>query len=245
MEHAVMATSLIRPAASEGKGDEAPLVFEDDVIDAIAAAVKCSPAEADVIRKAVLEGQELPLDPALYKQVQRFRAYAFCKSHGVAYGAVVWALAWHKARNPAGFWRSTLKHANSMYRRWVHPHEASAHIDITPPQEEMFALSPSEQWKKYGYWTGPKMVPGAFVRKCYGDVYQFKGPLATARNYKTKYGKRLCFLTVGVGDREYINVTMPFPVDSKKWGAVEGVAKLAESGVYNGMTVKSTWLKGS
>lgn len=243
MEDAVLATSLIRPAAAEGKGEEKPLVFEDDVIDAIAEAVGCTPAEADVIRKAVLEGKDIPLDEDLLRQVKRFRSYAFCKSHGVAYGAVVWALAWHKARNPAGFWRSTLKHANSMYRRWVHPHEASAYIGIEPPQAEMFPLSPSEQWRKYGFWTNSKMIPGAFVRRCYNDLYQFKGPLATFRNYKTKYGKRLAFLTVGVGDREYINVTMPFPVDAKKWGAVEGTARLAESGVFNGVTVESTWLK--
>ena len=244
MEDAVLATSLIRPAAAEGlkDKDERQLIFEDDVIDAISEAVGCSAAEADRIRRVVTKGQDADLEPELLKKVKRFRAYAFCKSHGVAYGAVVWALAWHKVRNPAAFWRSTLKHANPMYRRWVHPHEASAHITVDPPQAEMFPLSPSEQWRKYGYWTGSKMIPGAFLRRCYNDVYQFKGPLATARNYTTKYGKKLCFLTVGIGDRSYINVTMPHGVDVKKWGAVEGVARLAESGVFNGVNVKSAWL---
>ena len=243
MEHAVLATSLIRPAASEGTKEENPLVYEDDVIDAIADAVQCTPAEADVIRKAIVKGEDLPLDPDLMRQVKRFRAYAFCKSHGVAYGAVVWALAWHKARNPERFWRATLKHAQPIYRRWVHPHEASAHIRVEPPQAELVPLHPHQEWKKYGYWTSPKMVPGAFLRHCYNDVYQFRGPLATARNYTTKYGKKLCFLTVGVGDREYLPVTMPHAVDTHKWGAVEGVARLSETGVFNGVNVKSAWLR--
>lgn len=244
MEHAVLATSLIRPAASEGSKDKDDriLVFEDDVIDAIAQAVKCSPAEADVIRRAVTKGADVDLEPDLLKKVKRFRAYAFCKSHGVAYGAVVWALAWHKARSPDKFWRATLRHAQPIYRRWVHPHEAAAHIPIDPPQGELFRLSPSEEWRKYGYWTTADMIPGALFRRCYGDIYQFRGPLATARNYTTKYGKKLCFLTVGIGPQTYINVTMPQAVDTHKWGAVEGVAKMSEAGTLTGITVKSAWL---
>ena len=244
MEHAVLATSLIRPAASEGakdKGDEA-LVFEDDVIDAIAKAVRCTPAEADVIRRTVAKGKDVDLPPDLLRKVKRFRAYAFCKSHGVAYGAVVWALAWHKARNPAAFWTATLKHAQPIYRRWVHPHEAAAHIPLERPQGEMFAMAPVQEWRKYGYWTDTKMLPQAYLRSVGGNLYAFRGPLATARNYRTKYGKRLCFLTVGVGDREYLNVTMPFGVEYHKWRAVEGFAELSEKGVYTGVNVRSAWL---
>ena len=244
MEHAILATSLIRPAASEGtkdKGDE-QLVFEDDVIAAIAKAVRCTPAEADVIRRTVAKGKDVDLPPDLLRKVKRFRAYAFCKSHGVAYGAVVWALAWHKARNPADFWTATLKHAQPIYRRWVHPHEASAHISLERPQAEMFDLSSVQEWRKYGYWRGPGMLPQAYLRPVSGNLYAFRGPLATARNYRTKYGKRLCFLTVGVGDREYLNVTMPFGVEYHKWRAVEGFAELTEKGLYNGVNVKSAWL---
>lgn len=242
LDDAVLATSLIRPAASEGKKDDKPLVFEDDVIDAIAAAVSCTPAEADNIRRVVAKGQEADIEPELLKKVKRFRAYAFCKSHGVAYGAVVWALAWHKVRQPAEFWRSTLRHADSMYRSWVHPHEAAAYIPIEPPHPELFTLPPAEEWRKYGYWTSSGMLPGAFVRPCYNNVVQFRGPLATARNYKTKFGKPLCFLTIGVGPRQYLNVTMPHFVDTKKWRAVEGVAKVSENGIYHGVSLKSAWM---
>lgn len=242
MEHAVLATSLIRPAASEGARDDKPLVFEDDVIDAIAAAVDCTPAEADVIRRAVSKGRDADLEPMLLAKVKRFRAYAFCKSHGVAYGAVVWALAWHKARNPKRFWEATLRHAQPIYRRWVHPHEAAAHIDVRPPQGQLFPLSHVEEWRRYGYWTKPTMMPGAFVKPVAGNTVQFRGPLATARNYTTKEGKKLCFLTVGVGDRQYINVTMQNALDTSRWRAVEGVAVLGPNGVYSGTSVRSAWM---
>jgi DNA polymerase III alpha subunit len=245
MEHAVLATSLIRPAAAEGaKGakEDRPLVFEDDVIAVIAEAVKCSPAEADVIRRAVAKGRAVDLEPELLKRVQRFRAYAFCKSHGVAYGAVVWALAWHKARNPEAFWKATLRHAQPIYRKWVHPHEAAAHISTLRPQSELFPLTSLQQWRQYGYWSDPKMIPGAYLRKIGDGLVTFRGPIATARNYTTKAGKKLCFLTVGVGDRDYITVTHPTGLPWHQWGAAEGTAKLSEKGVYTGISIRRAWM---
>ena len=244
MEHAVLATSLIRPAAADGKKEERPLVFEDDVIDAISEAVKCSPAEADVIRRLVAKGVDVPgLDEDTLRKVQRFRAYAFCKSHGIAFGAVVWALAWHKARNPDRFWTATLKHAQPMYSRWVHPHEAAAHIPVHPPQMEMFPLSSVEQWRKYGYWTSPNMLRDAFLKTVDASTVEFRGPIATARNYKTKYGKLICFITIGVGNQQYLTFTMPHGVNLKKMWAVQGRAKLSPSGVYTGQSIQSAWLR--
>lgn len=244
MEHAVLATSLIRPAAADGKKEESPLVFEDDVIDAIAATVKCTPDEADVIRRLVAKGHDVPdLDPDLLRKVKRFRAYAFCKSHGIAFGAVVWALAWHKARNPDKFWTATLKHAQPMYSRWVHPHEAAPYIDIHPPQTEMFPLSSVEQWRKYGYWTSRHMFKDAWVRSVDEKTVEFQGPIATSRNYKTKYGKVLCFITVGVGDQKYLTVTMPHGVNLQKTWAVRGKAKIGPTGTYSGISIQSAWLK--
>lgn len=243
MEHAVLATSLIRPAAAEGKGDDKPLVFEDDVIEAIASTVKCTPEEADLIRRAVADGANPPdLSPELLKKVKRFRAYAFCKSHGIAFGAVVWALAWHKARHPAKFWTATLKHAQPMYHRWVHPHEAAPYITVHPTQNEIFPMSSVDQWRKYGYWTSPKMLEDAWVKPIGDDQVAFQGPVATSRNYKTKYGKMLCFITLGVGDQKYLTVTMPHSVRLKGW-AVKGIAKVGASGTYTGTSIHPAWLK--
>lgn len=245
MEHAVLATALIRPAAAEGKKEERPLVFEDDVIDAIAEAVQCTPDEADVIRRAVAKGYEPEvLDPVTLRKVKRFRAYAFCKSHGIAFGAVVWALAWHKARHPAKFWTSTLKHAQPMYARWVHPHEAAAHINVEPPQAELFPLSSIEQWRKYGYWTSPQMLRDAWIRTVSETLVEFQGPVATYRNYKTKYGKLICFVTVGVGNQQYLTFTMPHGLNLSRSWAIRGKAKVGSSGLYSGVSVQSAWLNG-
>jgi hypothetical protein len=257
MEDAMLATSLIRPAAAEDKRSEDPLVYEDDVISAIAKACRCSPDLADAIRRAIVkgrgdevvgpDGEPILKDPVLRKRVEAFRAYAFCKSHGVAYGAVVWALAYHKARNPERFWKSTLAHAHSMYRPWVHPHEASPYVDTRPKQEELFNLTLGEEWKKFGYWSSPQMVPGAELFELSDDSerWRFCGPIAASRVWYSKKDKRrLTFLTVGVAPQTYINVTVPFGLPAGAWTAVEGVAKRSANGDYSATLVRECYLGG-
>jgi len=257
MEDAMLATSLIRPAAAEDKRSEDPLVYEDDVISAIAKACRCSPDLADAIRRAIVkgrgdevvgpDGEPILKDPVLRKRVEAFRAYAFCKSHGVAYGAVVWALAYHKARNPERFWKSTLAHAHSMYRPWVHPHEASPYVDTRPKQEELFNLTLGEEWKKFGYWSSPQMVPGAGLFELSDDSarWRFCGPIAASRVWYSKKDKRrLTFLTVGVAPQTYINVTVPFGLPAGAWTAVEGVAKRSANGDYSATLVRECYLGG-
>jgi DNA polymerase III alpha subunit len=237
MEDAMLATSLIRPAAAEDKNNEDPLVYEDDVIVAIARACECSHETADLVRRALAkksgtevlghDGQPILKDPSLRRRVEAFRAYAFCKSHGVAYGAVVWALAYHKARNPASFWRSTLTHAHSMYRSWVHPHEASPYADVRQPQRTLFPLTSLAEWENYGHWSSPDMVPGTHLLQIESTpgVWSFRGPIAASRLwYSDKDKQQRTFLTVGVAARKYINVTVPYNVPANLWNAVQGKA---------------------
>ena len=257
MEDAMLATSLIRPAAAEDKRSEDPLVYEDDVITAISRACKCTPDMADAIRRAIVkgkgqevvgpDGEPILKNPALRKRVEAFRAYAFCKSHGVAYGAVVWALAYHKARDPQRFWKSTLEHAHSMYRPWVHPHEAAPFMDTRPRQEEMFSLDSRGEWQRYGYWTSPQMVPGAelFELEDGSDRWRFCGPIAASRVWYSKKDKRkLTFLTLGVGPQTYVNITVPFGLPAGGWTAAEGVAKRSKAGEFNATLVRECYLGG-
>lgn len=257
MEDAMLATSLIRPAAAEDKRSEEPLVYEDDVITAISKACKCPPDMADAIRRAIVkgkgqevvgpDGEPILKDPALRKRVEAFRAYAFCKSHGVAYGAVVWALAYHKARDPQRFWRSTLAHAHSMYRPWVHPHEAAPFMDTRPSQEEMFQLDSRGEWQRYGYWTSPQMIPGAelFQLSDETDRWRFCGPIAASRVWYSKKDKRkLTFLTLGIGPQTYVNITVPFGLPAGGWTAAEGVAKRSKDGEFTATLVRECYLGG-
>ena len=257
MEDAVLATSLIRPAAAADKRSEEPLVYEDDVIMAIAKACRCSPEIADAIRRAIVkgkgqeivdkEGEPILKNAALRKRVEAFRAYSFCKSHGVAYGAVVWALAYHKARTPELFWRSTLKHAHSMYRPWVHPHEASPYVNLKARQGEIFTLSDQEEWGKFGYWSASHMIAGAGLEQIEedSDRWKFKGPIAASRVWYSKKDKRkLTFLTLGVGPQTYINVTVPYGLPVGGWTAVEGVAKQSKAGDFTTTLVRECYLGG-
>jgi error-prone DNA polymerase len=257
MEDAMLATSLIRPAAAEDKKSEEPLVYEDDVISAIAKACRCSPEIADAVRRAIVkgrgeeirgaDGEPILKDAALRKRVEAFRAYAFCKSHGVAYGAVVWALAYHKARDPHRFWKSTLAHAHSMYRPWVHPHEAAPFVDTRPRQEELFSLTLRQEWSKFGYWSSPQMPPGSEFSELVdgSDRWKFCGPIAASRVWYSKKDKtKLTFLTVGVAPQTYINVTVPFALPAGGWTAVEGVAKRSANGDFNATLVRECYLGG-
>ena len=51
----------------------------------------------------------------------------FCKSHAYSYAQLVWQLAFMKANKPKDFWKATLNHCKSSYRKWVHFFEASIH----------------------------------------------------------------------------------------------------------------------
>jgi hypothetical protein len=257
MQDAALATSLIRPAAAENKKSEEPLVYEDDVIALIARTCRVEPDMADLIRRQIVKGKGMEVigpdgepilkDPALRQRVESFRAYAFCRSHGIAYGAVVWALAFHKARNPEGFWKSTLAHAHSMYRPWVHPHEASPFLSPRSRQGELFPLDSRQEWQKFGYWSDPQMIPGAELIELEDgtDRWRFCGPIAASRVWYSKKDKRkLTFLTLGVAPQTYINVTVPFGVPSGAWTAAEGVAKRSAKGEYTATLVRECYLGG-
>jgi len=257
MQDAALATSLIRPAAAENKKSEEPLVYEDDVINLIAKTCRVDHDMADLIRRQIVKGKGMEVvgpdgqpvlkDPVLRQRVESFKAYAFCRSHGVAYGAVVWALAYHKARNPEGFWKSTLAHAHSMYRPWVHPHEASPYVDLRPRQEEMFPLSPKQEWGKFGRWSSPQMIPGAelFQLEDASERWRFCGPIAASRVwYSKKDQRRVTFLTLGVAPQTYINVTVPFGLPAGAWASAEGVAKRSKSGDFTATLVRECYLGG-
>jgi len=257
MQDAALATSLIRPAAAENRRAEEPLVYEDDVIAMIARTCRVAPDMADLIRRQIIkgkgtevvgpDGEPILKDPVLRKRVESFRSYAFCKSHGVAYGAVVWALAYHKVRNPAAFWKSTLAHAHSMYRPWVHPHEASPYMNTRPKQAELFDLTVRDEWAKFGYWTSAQMVPGAelFELEDGSERWRFCGPIAASRVWYSKKDKRkLTFLTLGVAPQTYINVTVPYGVPAGWWAAAEGVAKRSKTGEFTATLVRECYLGG-
>jgi error-prone DNA polymerase len=157
MDDIAILLALIRPAAATqgrkreflerwrfGVESEDPLakqiIFDDDAIGIIKAALGCDSAEADKWRKVFAKGNpagRIEFRKRLYqKGISRSKQdyimneldylvlYSFCKSHAVSYAQLVWALAYEKTHNPHRFWMAALNHCHSEYRKWVHYREA-------------------------------------------------------------------------------------------------------------------------
>ncbi len=57
---------------------------------------------------------------AVWRELLRFAAYAFCKAHAAGYGALGWQSAYYRARFPAAWAVGVLHHHAGMYPTWVH-----------------------------------------------------------------------------------------------------------------------------
>lgn len=157
MDDLAILLALIRPAAAtQGRKREflerwrygaeitdplsKQIIFDDDAICIIKAALGCDSAEADKWRKVFAKGNpagRVQFRQRLYqkgisKSVQDYIMseldylvlYSFCKSHAVSYAQLLWALAYEKTHNPHRFWMAALNHCHSEYRKWVHYREA-------------------------------------------------------------------------------------------------------------------------
>lgn len=157
MDDLAILLALIRPAAAtQGRKREflerwrygaettdplsKQIIFDDDAICIVRAALGCDAAEADKWRKVFAKGNaagRIQFRQRLYqkgisKSVQDYIMseldylilYSFCKSHAVSYAQLVWALAYEKTHNPHRFWLGALNHCHSEYRKWVYYREA-------------------------------------------------------------------------------------------------------------------------
>lgn len=213
LEDVIMASSLIRPAAASGvkavpffdawRSDKSQLalVWDDDVITAISKRLGVSEEQADLMRRKI-QKREMPVPQGL-EDVASFSRYSFCKSHAVAYGAVVWALSYHKARDPQAFWKSALNNCRSMYRKWVHTREAvRAGIDLQR-QQSLFPSTPAEEMASTGRWLSPEPMPG-LTDVQQGDRVKCRGLIATYRVYVPSMNKdksAITFVTLWTGNR--------------------------------------------
>lgn len=157
MDDLAILLALIRPAAATqgrkreflerwryGVEETDPLskqiIFDDDAICIVKAALGCDAAEADKWRKVFAKGNpagRVQFRQRLYQkgiskstqdyimsELDYLVLYSFCKSHAVSYAQLVWALAYEKTHNPHRFWMASLNHCHSEYRKWVHYREA-------------------------------------------------------------------------------------------------------------------------
>ena len=209
------------------------IVYDDDGIIEIQKILNCSESEAELYRKSFSKNKKSGIEEfkkrisnhpdkeQIIKQLHYFSLYSFCKAHAYSYGNLVWALAYEKTRQPKKFWWSTLNHAQSMYRPWVHVQEAKlAGLQFRgfgkgPWKLDGDFLLPSHQeptgdgWSQFdrrGYWISNRFMPGMYS-ETNGSSIKFRGLIATGRHH-TVNDRDITFVTVGVGSGKYIDVIL-------------------------------------
>lgn len=247
--------SIIRPAAKDSRDFEEiedledMFVYDDDAIDILNKSLNCGEDKADKYRRGFAKGDkdiiaEVAIDLSMIdeklkkdvlKKLKNLRKYSFCKAHAYSYAQLVWQLAYVKAHHPYNFWRATLNHCASSYRKWVHMYEARL-VGINYNQilhnkhdlsiysknrmKKFYELSQDEQLREYGYWD---MKEDDFFKGCFmnkdEDIYCIKGIVASSRML-SRGKKRSLVLFVGYGKRKYCEIVVNFPkdYDGKKIG---------------------------
>jgi DNA polymerase-3 subunit alpha len=130
------------------KDNKGVILFDDDVLGVIEAMTGLPPSEADRLRKrltnpeqveeasaaflAMLEkkGIERFAATAVLEQLTKFKDYAFCKSHAVAYALIAWKECFARAHYPVPFWVAVLNHHHGNYPRRVYV-EAAKRSGVT------------------------------------------------------------------------------------------------------------------
>ena len=257
-----LALALIRPAAADGGRKAAyfrdledgkkkkMMIYDDDSIYFIASSLGITMDEADAYRRGFKKRNEATIGK-FYRLLNRRRwkelqvrqlndlnKYSFCKGHALAYGQLVWALAYHKCYNPEKFWASTLKHCNSSYRKWVHKREAQCNGVFI--KNKNYKLEPSEQFLKNGWWSGKDFLPGCCFE--YGDdgYYVFRGIVANTRTIR-RYGKSLKFVTIGYDNQKFLDLVIDGEVWNGNYKIIQGCGKLCKKNGAEYIEVEKMW----
>jgi DNA polymerase III subunit alpha len=128
------------------RGTHGVMLYEEDVMCVAAALTGLSLAEGDQLRRAIAAARtdeefrsleagfvaqavrsSRPGDTvdaatarAVWRELTRFAAYAFCKAHAAGYGTLAYQCTYLKAHFPAEFAVGILNHHAGMYATWVH-----------------------------------------------------------------------------------------------------------------------------
>ncbi len=253
VEDCVFATALVRPVAVEGRKkasffhdwtktsvQESAIVCEDDAIERIMKLISVNAYEADMYRRAFAKRNEEkvmefmarlgdhPKKDSIRMEMQNLAGFGLCRAHAVNLGRLIWALAWQKAHNPREFWRAALKHCQGSYARWVYRNEAKrAGWDLRELGfDNWITEDPVESFLTHGAWNSPGFLPGMGVRNLYLDRFEFSGIVANSRVFKRDRKKYIHFITLGVGEGEYVDLIVDCPVKYSSGSVISGQGEL-------------------
>jgi hypothetical protein len=245
VEEIAICLSIIRPAAKDARNYTSledlrqQFIFDDDAIDIIQKSLDCSEDKADQYRRGFASNNEQLMAEATIelsykneslkketlKKLKNLRKYSFCKSHAYSYAQLIWQLAYVKAHNPIQFWKATLNHCHSSYKKWVHMYEARCvglnyqdilhnkedlSVYIKNRQKNFYNLNHLEQLQSYGYWD---MKNDSFFSNCYlkimeNENYKIRGIIASSRLLSKGKNKSIV-LFIGYDKHKYCEIIIP------------------------------------
>ena len=240
-----LALALIRPAAADGgrkaayfrsggKGKR-QIITDEDAIEYISDSIGCSMDYADKYRRGwskqnptvikefmnKLRDKQGGTEQAdILKELKHSPKYSYCRGHALSYGQMVWALAYHKARDPKRFWKATLKHCHSSYRKWVHPRTSLFNGNI---HRNKVQGTPMQQFEKTGWWDTKDFLSTDFGCEDSQGVTYFSGLVANSRMIH-RYGKSLVLMTIGYDNNKFVDLIIDKRVfkGGKQWKYITG-----------------------
>tara|TARA_Y100000816_G_C26091772_1_gene577084 strand:+ start:315 stop:2018 length:1704 start_codon:yes stop_codon:yes gene_type:complete len=257
-----LALALIRPAAADGGRKAAyfrdladgkkknMMIYDDDSIYFIAESLGITMDKADGFRRAFKKRDEYKISEFFrllnkrrwkelkVRQLNDLNKYSFCKGHALAYGQLVWALAYHKCYNPNKFWKATLKHCNSSYKKWVHKREAQ--LNGVFLKNKNYKLDIKDQFLKNGWWSGKEFMPGCTLEEVQKGYYMFRGLVANTRTIR-RYGRGLKFVTIGYDNGKYIDLVIKNDVWQGNYTIVQGCGKMCKKDGSEYIEVEKMW----
>ena len=253
VDDCVFATALVRPVAIEGrrkaswfhdwtaKGTrERAIVCEDDAIERIMKLIGVNAYEADMYRRAFAKKNEEkvmefmrrlgdhPERDAIQREMQSLAGFGLCRAHAVNLGRLIWALAYQKAHNPKQFWRAALKHCQGSYARWVYRNEAKrAGWDLRELGFNSWIVEdPVASFKENQAWNTPGFLPNMGLRNIYLDRFEFAGIVANSRVFRADKKNYIHFITLGVGEGEYVDLVVDRPVRYSNESVIVGQGEI-------------------
>ena len=253
VDDCVFATALVRPVAVEGRKkasffhdwtkrsvQESAIVCEDDAIEKIMRLIGVNAYEADMYRRAFAKRNEErvmefmarlgdhPDRMAIRAEMQSLSGFGLCRAHAVNLGRLIWALAYQKAHNPREFWRAALMHCQGSYAKWVYRNEAKrAGWDLRDLGfANWITEDPVESFVEHGCWNSPGFLPGMGLRNLYLDHYEFAGIVANSRVFRRDRNRYIHFITLGVGEGEYVDLIVDAPIKYGSGSVIMGQGEL-------------------
>ncbi len=201
----------LRPILEETYG---VVVFHEQVIEMIARFARIDYDEADEKRRALGDvegmadtklwffpralghGYPLPVVEQIWKVIEAFASFGFCKAHAAAFALPTYQSAWLKTHWPAHFLAGVLTHDPGMYPKRLILEDARRH-DIT-----ILGLDVNTSEKEY---VVEKLLP----------VVEVRGASATSLETPTPYGIRLALAEVkGINEAEVERIVAARPYQS-------------------------------